>query len=202
VERIDNQSFFLSKEFQAFFKNSPRSLVLKADAPRFSILAVSDTYLKQVHKRREELLGKGLFEVFPGSQADPSEMGRVAHAFMEVIRTKGIVSQPAFKYEIYIAETNNYETHYWHNCHEPVFDGDGNVAYVINTTTNITDRIRLEQVVEDSQKREQALNDELAASNQTLTAINDKLTAVNDELYAINQELSESNMALQTAIDS
>jgi PAS domain S-box-containing protein len=201
VEHIDNQSFFSSKEFHAFFKNSPRSLVLKADAPRFSILAVSDTYLKQVHKRREELLGKGLFEVFPGSQADPSEMGSVAHAFMEVIRTKAIVLQPVFKYEIYITETNSYETHFWNNHHEPVFGNDGNVAYIINTTTNITDRIRLEQAVEEGQKREQALNNDLALSNQELTAINEELTAINEELRVTNQELSESNSALRTAVE-
>ncbi|MGY3212514.1 PAS domain-containing protein [Mucilaginibacter sp. HD30] len=201
MERIDNQSFFLSKEFQAFFKNSPRSLVLKADAPRFSILAVSEAYLKQVHKRREELLGKGLFEVFPGSQADPSEMGSVAQAFMEVICTKAIVLQPVFKYEIYITEINSYETHYWHNHHEPVFDNEGNVAFIINTTTNITDRVRLEQAVEEGQRREQALSNDLALSNQELSAINEELAAINEELQVSIQELSESNSALQTAIE-
>lgn len=120
---------------------------------------------------------------------------------MEVIRSKAIVLQPVFKYEIYITETNNYETHFWHNHHEPVFGNDGNVAYIINTTTNITDRIRLEQAVEEGQKREQALNNDLALSNQELTAINEELSAINEEFHVTNQELSESNSALQTAIE-
>jgi PAS domain S-box-containing protein len=199
VEHIDNELFYTSTAFHAFFKNSSRSLVLKADAPRFTILAVSDTYLNQVHKQRHELLGNGLFEIFPGSQADLSEMGSVAHAFMEVIRTKAIVLQPVFKYEIYIPETHSYETHYWHNHHEPIFDDQGNVAYIINTTTNITDRIQLEKAVEAGQKREQLLNDELAAGNRELTAINSELAAINEQLQATIQELSDSNSALQTA---
>jgi PAS domain S-box-containing protein len=201
VEQINNPSFFSSKDFHVFFKNSPRSLVLSADVPRFTMLAVSDTYLNQVHKERQELIGRGLFEVFPGSEGDPDEKGSVLNALLEAIRTKAIVFQPVFKYEIYNTEKGDYETHYWHNRHEPILDEEGNVAYIINTTTNITDRVRLEQAVEDSQKREQALNDELAASNQELTEINERLGAANDELQTTNKELNISNKALQTAVE-
>jgi two-component system sensor histidine kinase VicK len=153
VSQLDSDSFYASKEFQTFFKNSPRSLVLRADAPRFTMLAVSDTYLNLVHKQRQELLDRGLFEVFPGSGGDPEEKGSVFNALLEAIRTKTIALQPVFKYEIFIAKTGKYETHYWHNHHEPILDEEGNVAYIINTTTNITDRIRLEQAVEESEAR-------------------------------------------------
>jgi two-component system sensor histidine kinase VicK len=154
VASLEIESFYRSKEFHAFFKQSPRSLVLKADEPRFTILAVSDTYLNLVHKQRSEIFGLGLIEAFPGSAGDPSEAGSVLDALKEVIKTKKTVIQPVFKYEIYIAEKQGYETHYWHNLHEPVIDEEtGEVAYIINTTTNITDRIRLEQAVEESESR-------------------------------------------------
>lgn len=154
MANLEIESFYRSKEFHAFFKESPRSLVLKADEPRFTILAVSNTYLNLVHKQRSEILGLGLIEAFPGSAGDPSEAGSVLDALKEVIRTKKTVLQPVFKYEIYIAEKQGYETHYWHNRHEPVIDDvTGEVAYIINTTTNITDRIRLEQAVEESESR-------------------------------------------------
>ncbi|WP_207536320.1 ATP-binding protein [Desertivirga arenae] len=149
----NTDSFYTSKEFHTFFENSPRSLVLKADAPRFTILAVSDTYLNLVHKQRREILGKGLFEAFPGSEGDPSEQNSVQSSFMRVIATRVPDELPIFKYEIVVDNTGRKETHYWTNLNEPILDEEGNVAYLINTTTNITGRIRLEQAVEESEAR-------------------------------------------------
>nr|WP_255537088.1 ATP-binding protein [Pedobacter sp. SYSU D00873] len=128
-------------------------MVLKADAPRFTILAVSDNYLNLVHKQRGEILGKGLFEAFPGSEGDPSEQNSVQSSFMRVITTREPDELPIFKYEIVVDNTGKKETHYWTNLNEPIFDEEGNVADLINTTTNITGRIRLEQAVEESEAR-------------------------------------------------
>ena len=146
----DNDKFYCGAQFQAFFKHANRSLVMKADAPRFTILAASDGYLALTHKRREELLGKGLFEVYPGSEGDPSEHNSVYSSFIRAIETKAIDELPVFKYEIYIAETDSYTTEYWTNVNEPLLDEDGNVAYLINTTTNITKQVRTEQALAQS----------------------------------------------------
>lgn len=198
----NSDSFFTSADFQTFFHGSPRSLVMKADAPQFTILAVSDHYLKLVHKQRHELLGKGLFEVFPGSAGDLSEQNSVHSSFLRVINTGKADDLPIFKYEIVIDnEAGNKETHYWTNLNEPLLDVDSKVAYIINSTTNITDRVKLEQALQEGQKREQALNEELADSNQELTAINEELAAANEELQTTNLELGKSNSALQTAVE-
>ncbi len=190
--------FYSSNEFQNFFQRSLRSLVLKTDAPRFTIMAVSDTYLDLVHKQREEVLGLGLFEAFPGSEGDPSEAGSVMEALLEVIDTQRTVIQPIFKYEIYVPETDAYETHYWHNQHEAILDqASGTVAYIINTTTNITERIRLEQEVKKGRERELSLMGQLAARNRDLTAINDALYTANTELKASNADIRRLNIELQ-----
>jgi PAS domain S-box-containing protein len=143
----NNDNFYCGSQFQAFFKNSNRSLVLKADAPRFTILAVSDLYLTITHKQREQLLGKGLFEVYPGSQGDPSEHNSVHSSFIRAIESKTIDVLPVFKYEIYVAETDSYATEYWTNANEPLLNEEGNVAYLINTTTNITNEVRTEKAL-------------------------------------------------------
>lgn len=149
----DTDAFYKSEQFQDFFKRSSRSLVMKADAPKFTILAVSDGYLALVHKKREQLLGQGLFEVFPGSQSDPSEQNSVHSSFLRVMATKANDELPLFCYEIYIAETDSYATEYWTNVNEPLFDGQGNVTHLINTTTNITDQHLSRQAVAESEER-------------------------------------------------
>ncbi len=53
-------------DFQALFEALPgRYLVLLPDAPRYTIVAASDAYLGATNSKREDILGRGLFEAFP-----------------------------------------------------------------------------------------------------------------------------------------
>jgi two-component system sensor histidine kinase VicK len=199
VNYTDSDNIYTSSAFQAFFKSSTRSLVIKADIPRFTILAVSDQYLHLVHKEREELLGKGLFEVFPGNESDPSEQFSVASSFHRVINTGLNDELPVFKYEIHSPDTDQLESYYWSNLNEPVLNDEGKVAYVINTTANITKQIEQENALKlafaqvEALKREQVLYEELAATNEELEAANEEILAINEEL---EQKVNERTLDL------
>jgi len=131
-------SFYTGREFQLFFKSSKQSLVLKADAPHFTILAVSDDFENNSFRKREELLGKGLFEIFPDNLESPDGRESARLALMDVIASKNSVALPVYKYEIYSPEADGLVAHYWSNTNQPVLDENGEVAYIINTTLNIT----------------------------------------------------------------
>ncbi|MEJ7560029.1 MAG: ATP-binding protein [Pedobacter sp.] len=148
-----SDQFYKSAEFQAFFKGASRSLIIKADAPTFTVLAASDLYLSLTHKEREEVLGNGLFQTYPGAHSDPNEKDSVFSSFVRVINTREKDELPVFKYEISIANTNEKETHYWTNVNEPILDENGQVAYITNTTTNITKKIRQQNAVDESEGR-------------------------------------------------
>ncbi|WP_462264393.1 ATP-binding protein [Mucilaginibacter sp.] len=202
------EDFYTGAQFQAFFKNSNRSLVMKADAPRFTILAVSDIYLRLTHKQREDLLGNGLFEVFPGSGDYLTERNSVHSSFMRAIATKTVDELPVFKYEIYLAESGSYTTEYWTNVNEPLLDDEGNVACLINTTTNITQQVLNEQALAESKNRQQDLNQELIAANKELVASNEDLANTNEESRVANEnqqalvkELSVTKQNLQLERD-
>lgn len=165
----DKDSFYQSEDFQAYFNLSPRSLILKANPPRFTILAVSNAYLILVHKERSDLLNEGLFHVFPGSQADGTERSNVAASFSRVMQTKSADVLPTFKYEIYLPKEEKHVTEYWSNINEPLLDEEGNVAFIINTTANITDQVNmleekasLELSLRKSQRELQSILDTLA----------------------------------------
>jgi PAS domain S-box-containing protein len=204
VNFTEQDTFYTSAAFQAFFNSSRRSLVMRADAPRFTILAASDQYLSLVHKQRSELLGKGLFEVFPGSRTDIAEQHSVEGSFNRVIKTREPDELPVFKYEIFVPETAQMETYYWSNLNEPVMDETGQVAYVINSKLNITDQINQKNALQEALnqvktlQREQALNEELAAMNEELASAIEEMAATNEELkqtqeslHALNQELEK-----------
>lgn len=186
-----NYTVYRDATFQSFFQLSSQSLVIKADSPHFTVLAVSDQYLNLVHKKREELLDKGLFEVFPGSAADPSEKFSVFSSFHRVIETGKVDELPVFKYEIFVKETGKYETHYWTNVNQQIIDEEGNVAYIINTTTNITGQVKQQQALQEGQQREQSLYEELVSANEELVSINEELNQSQQQLYELNEQLEE-----------
>jgi two-component system sensor histidine kinase VicK len=145
--------FYSSFEFQDFFKGATRSLVIKADAPAFTVLAASDNYLSLTHKQRHDIVGKGLFVTYPGAHSDPNEKDSVFSSFVRVMNSKERDELPVFKYEISIGENGTKESHYWTNVNEPILDAYGNVVYLINTTTNITRQIRQQNALMESENR-------------------------------------------------
>jgi len=198
----DNDEFYTGAQFQAFFKNSNRSLVLKADAPYFTIIAVSNNYLSLTHTRREQLLGKRLFDVFPGSHDDLSERDSVHSSFMRAIATKAIDELPIFKYEIYVEQTQSYVTEYWTNANEPLLDDEGNVGYLINTTTNITRQVLNEQALTEAENRLQQLNGKLFAANKELEAGNAELQITIEKLSHVNEQLKVTQDEMQLAVEA
>jgi PAS domain S-box-containing protein len=185
---------------------------MKADFPRFTILAVSDNYLDLVHKQRQELLGNGLFEVFPGSRADPSEQFSVYNSFKRVIETGLPDELPVFKYEIFVPGTGRHETYYWTNVNQPILNEQGKAEFLINTTTNITEQLKQQQALKEALtqvkalQREQVLNEKLAATNDELNKAQQELRSLNAELEQRVQErtaeLKSSNEELAAAHQS
>jgi len=166
----NNDHFYQSTEFQKFFRTAKRSLVLKANAPIFTVLAASDLYLELTHKQRHEVIGRGLFEIYPGSHADPTEKDSVFSSFTRVIETQRPDELPVFKYEIVTEGLSQKETHYWTNENEPVLDDNDQVAYIINTTTNITDKIRQTHALQESEDRFRIM----AEGTDVMIAVGDK----------------------------
>ena len=60
-------------DFRVLFESAPGLyLVLTLD---LRIVAVSDSYLRATMTRREEILGRGIFDVFPDNPDDPNATG-------------------------------------------------------------------------------------------------------------------------------
>lgn len=132
---------YLSPQFQKFFEKSANSMMIKANSPHFTILAVSDQFLKITGKQRGELLGKDLFTVFPGRLDDDSERKKSFATFEQAILTKQRIDLPNFSYEIYNEQTGKNEVQHWSNYHEPLVNAAGEVTHILNTTINITEAL-------------------------------------------------------------
>jgi PAS domain S-box-containing protein len=137
-------------DFQTLFEAAPGLyLVFLPDDPRYTIIAVSDAYARATMTRREEILGRGLFDVFPDNPTD-STATRVAElraSLARLLTTRVPDVMTAQKYDIRCpAESGGaYEERWWNLTHSPVLGPSGEIAYIIHAVEDVTETHRLEE---------------------------------------------------------
>jgi signal transduction histidine kinase len=157
--------------------------------PDLTIVAVSDAYLRATMTRREEILGRGLFEVFPDNPDDPTATGvsNLRASLEQVLQFRRADTMAVQKYDIRRPESEGggFEERYWSPVNSPVFGADQEIAYIIHRVEDVTEFIRLKQLRSEQQK----LTDELQARAEQMEA----------EIFIRAQELQEANKRLQAA---
>jgi PAS domain S-box-containing protein len=133
-------------DFQQLFEHGPAPLLVLAPDPAFTIVAVTDSYLRATMRRREELVGQALFAAFPDNPEDPHSNGtRNLRASLErVLATRAPDTMPVQKYDIRGPE-GGFEERYWSPTNVPVFGEDGQVRYVLHQVEDVTQLVRLTQ---------------------------------------------------------
>src|SRR5262245_55735371 len=136
-------------DFQSLFEAVPgQYLVLLPNAPTFTIVAVSDAYADATMTRRDEIVGRGLFEIFTDNSSDPTGAGATRlRASLERVLTRRLPDPEANKkYEI--GEQAGFggeaEKRWWRSTNSPVIGPDGEVEYIIHAIDDVTELHRLE----------------------------------------------------------
>ncbi len=62
-------------DFRAFFEADPRPCLVLRPGPDFTIVAMTDAYLRATITTRDGLLGRCFFDVFPDNPDDPDATG-------------------------------------------------------------------------------------------------------------------------------
>jgi len=139
--------------FKIVFEKSPGSILVKADIPLFTILAASDTYLKFTSSSREAIVGRGFFEVFPDDETVEHDETAARKIFTRVIETGEKIDVPTYKYDVYDPITGRREPHFWSCSNIPVMDTQGNIAYILNTVTDITGEVKAKETAIENENR-------------------------------------------------
>jgi PAS domain S-box-containing protein len=122
-------------DFASLFARSPNPyMVLDRD---LTIEWTNDAYLKAVMRRREDVVGRRLFDAFP---SDPeSESFRLLHeSLARVLRTGQSDEIALIRYDI-ANHAGDMETRYWSATHTPVVDAEGAPSYVLQHTVDVTE---------------------------------------------------------------
>ena len=147
----------LTPDFRTLFESGPGLyLVLECDAPRYTIAAVSDRYARTTKTRREDILGRGLFEVFPANPADPEGTGvqNLTSSLERVISLRVPDAVGLQKYDIPrpAEEGGGFEEKWWSSINSPVFGADGELVLIIHRVEDVTEFVLLKQKGLEQQK--------------------------------------------------
>jgi len=160
---VKNPNLSLSTpDFQSLFQSAP-DLYL-ALSPALEIVSVSDAYLQATLTKREEILGRGIFDVFPDNPTDPKADGvrNLRSSLERVLQYKVADTMAVQKYDIRRpeAEGGGFEERYWSPLNSPVLGPDREVLYIIHTVKDVTEIVRLKKQGFDQQELVEELRGE------------------------------------------
>ena len=132
-------------DFDLLFAAAPDLYLVLA--PDFTIVGASDAYLRTTLTRREEVLGRRLFDVFPDNpdEADASGVRNLNASLERVLHTRAADSMAIQKYDIRRPESEGggFEVRYWRPLNSPVLSGAGEVRYIIHKVEDVTETVLL-----------------------------------------------------------
>jgi signal transduction histidine kinase/DNA-binding response OmpR family regulator len=130
----------LPTDLARFFRASPNCYVVLA--PDLSIVEANDAYLRVTGRRREELIGRNVFDAFPGDPALPDDghVRELRASFERVLATGRADSLPLIRYSIPrdTPAGGVFEDRYWSATHTPILDDAGAVAFILQHTSDVT----------------------------------------------------------------
>jgi signal transduction histidine kinase len=192
-------------------------LVLLADAPRYTIVAASDAYLRATRSTRDGprgIVGRGIFEAFPDppEQADATGEQNVRASIGRAIQTRAPDPMPVQLYPVPLPD-GTWEQHYWSPIHTPVLEpGSGRVTHVVQRVEDVTEQVRLQRSFDqlagehaDTERARVAALDtvtELNRESAALTRANVRLQDQTAELEMQADALMESEAKYRSLFDS
>jgi PAS domain S-box-containing protein len=138
-------------DYKELFEVAPGLfLVLLPNDPIYTITGVSDAYTQAMLTRREEILGRGLFEVFPDNPDDENATGvpNVRASLLRVLETRAPDTMAIQKHDIRrpAEQGGGFEERYWSSVNSPLLNADGSVRLLIHRAEDVTELVRLKRI--------------------------------------------------------
>jgi PAS domain S-box-containing protein len=134
-------------DFNVLFERAPTLLlVLHADAPKYTVAALSDAFAHATRLQRHEIVGKGLLEVWPAADSlrpqNTAAMESLRASLDRVLYTKRPETMPVLQYDI---DDNQ---RFWAPVNSPVLDREGKVEFVIHCIEDVTTFVSMKRMRE------------------------------------------------------
>ncbi|MFO0592133.1 MAG: ATP-binding protein [Polyangiaceae bacterium] len=177
-------------DFEVVFNATPGLAILLS--PDLRILAITDALLASAHAAREDILGRPLFDVFPGNPNDGDDgVNNLGASLHRVLAHKKADAMAVQKWDVErpAAEGGGFEERYWSPVNSPIFGADGEVQYILHRVEDVTNYVRLrkeqtamERITEDLRTAAGGMEAEILRRAQQLQDTNRELRVLQAEL--------------------
>ena len=131
--------------------------------------------------RREQVLGNGLFEVFPDNPQDPSADGvsNLLASLNRAIAHQRADKMAVQKYDIRRPEADGggFEVRYWSPVNTPIFDEAGRIIYLLHRVEDVTEFLQLNHLRQEQESIAEKLKSKVSQTAGELSAVSKMLAA-------------------------
>jgi len=180
--------------FRLLFENAPGLFLVLT--PELTIVAVSNGYLRATMTKREDILGKGLFEVFPDNPDDQLATGvhNLHSSLKRVISLKKPDAMAVQKYDIRRPESEGggFEERFWSPLNSPVLNSTGDLQYIVHKVEDVTEFIRLKQKGVDQERIKEAMRHRAGEMEAEIFQRAQQLQLANVQLHETNEDIARA----------
>ncbi len=172
-------------DFQKVFLSAPSLfLILSTD---LTILDLNDSYEKATIQKREEMIGRNLFEVFPDNPDDKSADGvaNLSRSLHLVLTEKKTHTMAVQRYDVQSSE-GSFEVRYWSPINIPIFNSKNEIDYIVHRVEDVTEFMTL--------KNEQSENENITLGLQK------KVNEMEVEIVKRSREIQKLNFELEQKV--
>ena len=119
-------------DFKAVFDAAPTPLMVLS--PDFTIVEVNDLYTTTVGRDRDHLIGRNVFDAFPGDTLDG---GQLRNSLDRVVATGKVDLLPVLPYALSFEDGEPVER-FWSCSHVPIRDAVGRLTFILQQTQDVT----------------------------------------------------------------
>jgi diguanylate cyclase (GGDEF)-like protein/PAS domain S-box-containing protein len=171
-------SVIAEPDFRSLFEATPSPYLILA--PDFTIVAVNDAYLRATRQIRADMIGRGVFQVFPDNPLNPeaTDPANMRASLSRVLRDKLPDTMATQQYDIPIVGPDGirFEERYWNAVNTPVLDAKGNLTHIIHRAEDVTGFVKASA---RNRRMEPEYDDQSPAIRKSA---NKRLREVNEEL--------------------
>jgi PAS domain S-box-containing protein len=187
---------------QGFFKSMPGLFLIFT--PDLKIVSASDALLEATMTRRDDVLGRGIFEIFP-DQPGSTAIANWRASLDRVRQSAAADTMGIQKYDIRRPD-GVAEERYWSPMNSPVLGADGQIEYFIHRVVDVTEFVRQKSQpgggLVGPRNRIEQMEAEIFHNSAQLEAANRQLLDANAQLQLAKADADAANRAKSTFLST
>ncbi len=172
-------------DFQKVFQSVPSlCLILSTD---LIILGSNEAYEKATMKKKEEMVGRKLFDVFPDNPDDKNADGvsNLSKSLHSVLKDKKTHTMAVQRYDVQRPD-GTFEVRYWSPINIPIFNSKNEIDCIVHRVEDVTEFMTL--------KNEQSKNENITLGLQR------KVNEMEVEIVKRSREIQKLNFELEQKV--